>query len=174
MAPAALGSFLRDCHHFETFLTRGWKSAAIALASTGSGSTTGGRTQRTAAGSYVSLLPARRTARPSFPARQRPGLPSPSESTGDDWGVEAWSMAVALAGAPPSANGPRTGELSSGRLLDLPSERGGVDRREPIQLGLNLVEVGEHAGGNDQTAPDHLRDVAAILRVVSLDLGKRL
>src|SRR3990170_8916345 len=58
-------------------------------------------------------------------------------------------------------------------LLDPSSEGPGIDGREAEELGLDLVEVGEGAGGVDERALDHFQHVAAILVVRSLRLPQR-
>src|SRR6266700_5980812 len=66
------------------------------------------------------------------------------------------------------------GALSGDSLLDLPPERTRVHGREPVELGLDLVEVGQHPAGVDEAALHQRRDVAEVLRVAPLDLGERL
>src|SRR5437879_5742638 len=58
--------------------------------------------------------------------------------------------------------------------FDLASECAGVDRREPVQLALDLIEVLEQSGRIDQSSLDHCRYVATVLRVATLDLCQRL
>ena len=58
------------------------------------------------------------------------------------------------------------------RLLDSPAERARIDRRETIELGLDLLEVGEGAGGLDEPSLDQLRHVPEILGVRALELAR--
>jgi len=56
-------------------------------------------------------------------------------------------------------------------LLDRVAKRGGVDRGEAVELGLDGLEMGHCLGRVDQAARDHLSYVAHILLVATLGLG---
>jgi hypothetical protein len=60
------------------------------------------------------------------------------------------------------------------KLHHAPAEIGRVDRRKPVELGLDLVEAGAQPVALDEATSEHFSHVAQILHVSALELGENL